>query len=270
MPAPEDLRLLIETVEAAGDIALRHFRRGVRSWDKDDNLGPVTEADLEVDAYLSRILRKARPRHGWLSEESGTTTDRIGMDDVWVIDPIDGTRAFMEHSRDWAISAALVTDGIPQIGVVYMPAKERMYVAHKGAGATRDGNPIRVKDSATLEQATILTTKPNLDPRYWKGEVPKFERAFRSSLAYRLCLVAEGQYDAMLTLRPTWEWDVAAGLLIVEEAGGTGLDGNGAQPRFNNLHPQIAGTAAGGAVLSDLMVRRAAPVDLPGAFTPEA
>lgn len=239
-------------------------------WDKAGDQGPVTEADLEVDAYLRQALNAARPEYGWLSEESGTSEDRIGKQSVWVIDPIDGTRAFIEHSRDWAISAALTVEGRPEIGVVYMPAKDRIYVARRGSGAQRDGETILVKDSPTLQEATVLTTKPNLNPDFWKAGPPRFKRSFRSSLAYRLCLVAEGRYDAMLTLRPTWEWDVAAGHLIVEEAGGTALDGNGTRPSFNNAHPQIAGTAAGGSILPALMAERRGHIELPGDFTPDA
>ncbi|MDA9208482.1 3'(2'),5'-bisphosphate nucleotidase CysQ, partial [Octadecabacter sp.] len=115
-------------------------------------------------------------------------------------------------------------------------------------GAHCNGDRIYVADDKLIETATALSAKPNMDPKFWAADVPAFKRAFRSSLAYRLALVAQGNFDAMLTFRPTWEWDVAAGSLLVTEAGGTVTDQCGATPLFNNAHPQINGMVAAGGV----------------------
>lgn len=248
MPAT-DLPLLMDAAAAAGDIALRYFKSDPQVWDKAGDQGPVTEADLAVNAMLTERLRTARPDYGWLSEESPDDPARLTTQRQFIVDPIDGTRAFIAHSRDWAHAIAVVEDGRVTAGVVSLPARDLTYVAVLGQGATLNGRPLRVTDMADPAQAQVLTTKPNLAPQHWRGgAAPAFSKGFRSSLAYRLCLVAEGRFDAMLTLRPSWEWDIAAGSLIVAEARGTATDRTGAALRFNNPHPQVNGVLAAGAV----------------------
>lgn len=248
MPETSDLDLLSKAAEVAGDIALGYFQSDPKIWDKSGGLGPVTEADLAVDAYLKEHLMASRPSYGWLSEETDDTEARLADECVFIVDPIDGTRSFIDQSRDWAVSIAIARRGDVIAGAVYLPARDVMYLAQKGSGARKNGQAIAASGTTSVKDATLLTAKPNLDARYWKSTTPPFNRSFRSSLAYRLCLAAEGRFDAMLTLRPTWEWDVAAGALIVSEAGGIATDGNGATAIFNNAHPQIAGMLAGGAI----------------------
>lgn len=248
MPAT-DLPLLLDAAEQAGKIALRYFKADPQVWNKDDDQGPVTEADLAVNAMLSQTLRGARPAYGWLSEESPDDPARLTTHRQFIIDPIDGTRAFINHSRDWAHALAVIENGRVICGVVALPARDLIFAATLGGGATLNGQPLRVTDVTALDQAHVLTTKPNLLPQHWRGgAVPAFSKGFRSSLAYRLCLVAEGRYDAMLTLRPSWEWDIAAGALIVAEAQGTVTDRKGQPLRFNNPHPQVDGVLAAGPV----------------------
>ena len=248
MPAT-DLPLLLEAATRAGDIALRHFKADPQVWDKDDDQGPVTEADLAVNSMLTETLRAARPDYGWLSEESPDDPARLTTHRQFVVDPIDGTRAFINHSRDWAHALAVIEDRRVICGVVTLPARGLTFAATLGGGATLNGQPLRVTQVTTLAEAHVLTTKPNLAPQHWQGgQVPPFSKGFRSSLAYRLCLVAEAKFDAMLTLRPSWEWDIAAGALIVAEAGGTATDRRGRPLRFNNPHPQVDGVLAAGGV----------------------
>ena len=248
MPAT-DLPLLLDAAEQAGKIALRYFKADPQVWDKDDDQGPVTEADLAVNVMLTDRLRGARPDYGWLSEESPDDPGRLTTRRQFIIDPIDGTRAFINHSRDWAHALAVIEDGRVICGVVALPSRGLTFAATLGGGATLNGRPLRVTDVAALDRAHVLTTKPNLAPHHWQGgAVPPFSKGFRSSLAYRLCLVAEGRFDAMLTLRPSWEWDIAAGALIVAEAQGTATDRKGQPLRFNNPHPQVDGVLAAGPV----------------------
>ncbi len=226
-----------------------YFGRAPQVWQKDADQGPVTEADLAVNTMLTDTLRRARPAYGWLSEESPDNGDRLATARQFIIDPIDGTRAFIDHSRDWAHALAVTEGGRVVAGVVSLPARGLIYAATLGGGATLNGAPLRVTGVTELALAHVLTTKPNLAPDRWKGGfVPPFSKGFRSSLAYRLCLVAEGRFDAMLTLRPSWEWDIAAGSLIVAEAQGTATDRTGQALRFNNPHPQVDGVVAAGAV----------------------
>ncbi|MHA3979753.1 inositol monophosphatase family protein [Halovulum sp. GXIMD14794] len=245
MQAPEaDLALLIEAARVAGPIALRHFRSDPKVWDKADGAGPVSEADLEVDAALAKVLRAARPDYGWLSEETPDDADRLSRDRVFLIDPIDGTRAFIEGTSAFSHALAVVERGQVIAAVVFLPAQDRLYAAATGQGATLNGAAIRVSGAEDPARATILATRPSLKPEYWPGGVPDAERGYRPSLAYRLCLVAEGRFDALVTFRDSWEWDIAAGTLIVREAGGIVTDAGGGAPDFNAPHRQQGGCIA--------------------------
>ncbi|MFW8593668.1 inositol monophosphatase family protein [Cribrihabitans neustonicus] len=245
-----DLSLLVKAAERAGDIASRFTGSKARRWDKPEGAGPVTEADLEVNAMLEDVLRKARPGYGWLSEESEDSHDRLSRRRVFIIDPIDGTRSFAEGSRTWAHSLAVAEDGEVTAAVIYLPLRELMYTAARGGGAVCNGVPVTVAPGTDLARAEVLAAKPNLDARHWSGgTAPAFKRCYRPSLAYRLAKVADGRFGAMLTLRRSWEWDIAAGDLLLREAGGTLTDRFGAPLRFNNKHPQLNGVVAGNPAL---------------------
>ncbi|MGJ8612291.1 MAG: 3'(2'),5'-bisphosphate nucleotidase CysQ [Octadecabacter sp.] len=243
-----DLDLLIAAARSAGDIACGYFNASPEVWEKSGGQGPVTEADLHVNRQLSADLQTARPDYGWLSEETEDGDARLKTDRQFIVDPIDGTRAFIEGSNDWAHSLAIAEHGIVTTAVVYLPMRDAMYTATIGKGATLNGAPITARGDQPIDAATVLTAKPNMDPKYWAALAPPFKRHFRSSLAFRLALVAEGRFDGMMTLRPTWEWDVAAGALIVSEAGGFASDQAGEVPLFNNPHPQINGMVAAGGI----------------------
>ena len=259
MPA-SDLALLKEAAREAGVIALRHFRSAPEVWDKPGGAGPVSEADLEIDRMLRYELLASRKGYGWLSEETDDDPARLEAERLFIVDPIDGTRAFLEGSEDWALSLATARAGRITAAVVYLPARKLMFAAHRGGGASLNGQPIRVAADRPLEDINILATRPNFAPEHWKaGKAPQVRRSFRSSLAYRLCLVAEGRFDAMLTLRPAWEWDIAAGSLIVTEAKGQATDRAGQPLIFNNPGAQVDGLVAGGPAQSKLVDLLARP-----------
>ncbi len=231
-----DLSLLIHAAKGAGQIAMRFWRNSPRAWDKDDGAGPVTEADMAVNAYLEAQLRPARPAYGWLSEESPDDAARVQCEHVFIIDPIDGTRAFIAGERSFAIALAVARNGAATTGVVYLPALDKIYTATCDGSATLNGAPISAGVAALPEAARILTGKPSLAPEFWRGPPPELVRHFRPSLAYRLCLVADGSFDGVLSFRPCWEWDIVAGSLILQRAGGMATAPNGADLRFN-AHP---------------------------------
>ena len=251
-----DLDLLAGAARAAGDLARGFVGQAMAITDKPGGLGPVTEADHAVNALLHDRLRAARPDYGWLSEESEDGAARLSQGRVFVVDPIDGTRSFIEGSGTWAHSLAVVEDGVPVAAAIYLPMRERLYTAARGEGAWLNGQPIRVSGRGGVEGASVLAARPNYDPAHWNGPVPKVERAYRPSLAYRLALVAEGRFDAMMTLRPSWEWDIAAGALILSEAGAAVTDRGGRALRFNNAHPQVDGVLAAGPVLHAALLAR--------------
>lgn len=251
-----DLELLTDAALKAGNIASRFFRKSPEKWDKGDGQGPVTEADLAVNAMLQDSLLKARPDYGWLSEENDDGPERHQSRHVFIIDPIDGTRAFIEGSRNFAHSLAIAKDGQVEAAVVHLPERGLTFAAGRGSGATLNGEPIKVAPQAALDEATVLSNKLNMKPMFWPGGVPPVERHFRSSLAYRLCLVAQGRFHGMLTLRPTWEWDIAAGALIAHEAGATVSTRKGGAVAFNGQHPQLDGVVAAEPQLHQALLAR--------------
>ncbi len=255
-----DLQLLREAAERAAEIALSYWKRAPRSWDKGGGAGPVSEADLAVNEALREMLCRARPDYGWLSEESEDDGGRLGRERVFIIDPIDGTRAFLAGEPNWAHSLAVARGGEVQSAVVHVPAHGRMFSARRGEGAWLDGARLKVSGAEGLKDARILAGRGVMDPRYWRGEVPPLERHFRPSLAYRLALVGQGRFDAMLTVRPTWEWDVAAGGLIAREAGAVVSDLEGRPPLFNRPEPAVAGLLAAPPALHAALRARLRPL----------
>ncbi|MEX0349322.1 MAG: inositol monophosphatase [Paracoccaceae bacterium] len=255
-----DLSLLFRAAHEAGRIAVSYHKRDHQRWDKPDGAGPVTEADLAVNRMLEETLQSARPDYGWLSEESEDSEDRLHKRRVFILDPIDGTRSFTEGSSTWAHSFAVAQDGIVTAAVVYLPLRDLLYCAAAGQGATLNGEPISVSETGPLEQADILSARPNMNGQHWEtGHPPAFKRSYRPSLAYRLALVAQGRFDGMLTLRPSWEWDIAAGDLILREAGGGCTDRNGAALRFNSASAQVDGVVAGGVSVHRSLTRALKP-----------
>lgn len=258
MPDNDDLMLLIAAAHASGDIARKFWKQSPETWDKDAGAGPVTEADIAVDRMLHSDLLAARPDYGWLSEETEDGDARQSHDHVFIIDPIDGTRAFIEGSKTFAHSLAIAHKGQVTTAVVFLPMLDKLYVATNTMPASLNGRPISASTPKPDQTPTVLATKCNFKPERWKSGIPPFERHFRSSLAYRLCLIAEGRFDAMLTLRPTWEWDVAAGALIAQRAGATVTDMTGEKPVYNNPHPQLNGMITAGPNLHKTICTRLA------------
>lgn len=241
-----DLPLLIDAARMAGRVATSFVGKSAARWDKPGDAGPVTEADLAVNDMLHTTLRLARPDYGWLSEESEDDTKRQTNERVFIVDPIDGTRSFVEGADTWAHAIAVAEAGTITAAVIFLPLLDKLYAAARGGGATLNDAPIRASGVDRLSDACVLAARPSMDPHHWHGAIPDFKRAYRPSLAYRLGLVAEGRFDGMLTLRKSWEWDIAAGALVVAEAGGTCTDRTGAPLRFNNADPRLNGVVAGG------------------------
>jgi len=247
LPVPdplEDLALLVDAARGAGRIAARFFREEPEVWIKPDGAGPVTEADIAVDDMLRDCLCDARPDYGWLSEETPDSPARLAASSVFIVDPIDGTQAFIEGSSAFSHSLAVAEDSVVVAAVVYLPILGKLYAAARGHGATLNDMAIRTSNADGLHDAEVLATKHTLAPEHWPRGVPPVTRAYRPSLAYRMALVGEGRFDGMVTFRPTWEWDIAAGALIVAEAGGLATDAAGGVLRFNGAVPQVPGVLA--------------------------
>lgn len=249
MPAADqdlqDLTLLREAALAAGEIAMRWFRAPVDSWDKSDGAGPVSEADLAVNDMLKERLLAARPDYGWFSEETTDSEDRLGRRRIFIVDPIDGTRAFLKGDDGFCTAVAVVEDGEVRASAVHMPARDETYLAARGDGATLNNAPIRHSGRQELEGAEMLMWPNQLKSPRWGGRAPKVNLHFHTALIHRICLIGAGRFDGLVTLRDAHEWDVAAGALIAEEAGAHIATSNGDRPVFNSAVGKLPGLVAG-------------------------
>ncbi|HJS46306.1 MAG TPA: 3'(2'),5'-bisphosphate nucleotidase CysQ [Rhizomicrobium sp.] len=229
MPAhDEDLNLLEDTVREAGHIARKFYGGDYKRWDKEGG-SPVTEADLAVNKYLCDTLTRARPDYGWLSEENTDDPSRLARREVFVVDPIDGTIAFLKNRPHFTICAAIVVEGRPCCGVVYNPISEELYSARTGTGAHRNGDAIHVGSRSHLENCAMLGDRSQFLQAPW----PPMHVQNRNSLAYRLVLVADGSADASVSLTAKHDWDLAAADIILHEAGGCLTDAGGAALIYN-------------------------------------
>ena len=228
MPEREDLKLLEDAVRAGGAIALKYYQTDYKRWSKEGG-SPVTEADLAVNKYLCDTLTAARPTYGWLSEESADDEARLSKSHVFVVDPIDGTIAFLKSRPHFTICAAVVVDGRPCCGAIYNPATDELYAARAGEGATRNGTPIHASDRAGLGGCAMLGDRTQLTAAPW----PPMHVQNRNSVAYRVALVADGSADASVSLTPKRDWDLAAADVILHEAGGLLTDARGAPLAYN-------------------------------------
>src|SRR5205085_6447601 len=154
--------ILIDAVREAGALARDMFGRELKTWIK-HGTSPVSDADIAVDQLLRARLTGAAPDYGWRSEESGDEPARVAGKRVWIVDPIDGTRAFIRGIPDWTIAAALVENGRPLAGVVFAPAEDALFAAVKGCGATLNGAPVRASDAGTLEGARAAGPRRHLE-----------------------------------------------------------------------------------------------------------
>jgi myo-inositol-1(or 4)-monophosphatase len=225
VPELGDVNLLDEAVREAGALAMTMFRQSVRKWIKPDG-SPVTEADRAVDKLMQARLRAARPQYGWLSEETPDDSSRLSSASFWLLDPIDGTRSFLEGGDEWCIAAALVVNGRPACSAVYRPVAEQFYEAFSGGGSRLNGVPIAVSDQRSLSGAKVAGGGRILRKLAQSAKVTP-ENQSSVPLALRLCFVASGVYDGAISGGRKSDWDLAAGDLIAHEAGGrvTGLDG---------------------------------------------
>ncbi|PLW75167.1 3'(2'),5'-bisphosphate nucleotidase CysQ [Cohaesibacter celericrescens] len=232
----EDQKLLEQAAREAGNLALQFFNRDPKVWTK-GNHSPVTEADIAVDRMLHERLLKARPDYGWLSEESEDNDVRLNKQRVFVVDPIDGTKAFIDGGTEWTISIAVVKDNRPVAAALYAPVRGEMYVASKSGGSMLNGAPLLCPNLASLEEARVAGPRQAID----KGPLARagvIGYGFVRSLAYRLVMITTGSIDIALARQDANDWDLAAADLIVEEAGGLLRDKQNAVLSYNRVNTQ--------------------------------
>lgn len=234
--AAEDLKLITEAALEAGELAAELRTKGLEIEYKAGN-SPVTNADLAADRLLKARLGAARPDYGWLSEETADDATRLGKRRLFVVDPIDGTRAFLNDRPWWAVSIAVVDGDRPIAGAVFAPQLRETYTAAAGAGAQLNGRPIAASGVCVLDDCGMAG-----DPRVfvhpsWPIPWPAMRIEQRNSTAYRMCLVAAGAFDAAVAPLPKHDWDLAAADLIATEAGCFVGDHRGEAFRYNRPRP---------------------------------
>lgn len=234
----------IEEALAAAAEAVRAFTPGRIAHEKKKGGDPVTEADVLLDAVLKRHL--LRNGEQWLSEETRDDRLRLTEERVWIVDPLDGTREFIDGIPEWCISIAYVVDGKPEAAGIYSPPAGLTFLGTRAGGVTLNGRPVKVSEKHELAHARVLASRSEVKRGQWKQfEHAGFEIVPMGSVAYKLARVAAGLADLTFTLVPKNEWDVAAGWLLIEAAGGRAVD-KYFQPRtFNQSNTLLDGLWAG-------------------------
>ncbi|MET0337657.1 MAG: 3'(2'),5'-bisphosphate nucleotidase CysQ [Caulobacter sp.] len=258
----EDLALIRTAALEAGKLALTMRAAGLKIWNKDGG-SPVTDADLAVDKLLHETLTAARPDYGWLSEETVDDPERLTRRRLFCVDPIDGTAAFLKDKPWFTVCIAVVEDGLPVCGVVYAPALDEMFEAVAGQGATLNGAPIRPSATADLDDCAMLGDARMFQHPEWPQPWPAMRVESRNSIAYRMCLVADGRFDAAVALSPKNEWDLAAADLIVREAGGASTDHFGRRFSYNAPIPRAPSVICAAPGLHRLILERVAHIGRP-------
>ena len=257
-----DRDLLVAAVRDAGAIAREGFASVSKSWEKSKG-NPVTETDLAVDRFLRERLCAARTGYGWMSEESADNPERLGKQRLFIVDPIDGTLAFIKRKPEFTICAAVVEDGAPVSAAIFNPMTDEMFEAVLGGGARLNGAAIHMTARRELAGCRMMVARDVIEHKAWPSPWPAMELGKRSSIAYRMALVAAGTYDAMMALSSKHEWDTAAGTLIVEEAGGIVSGHTGAKLAYNQAVPTHRSIVCAGPTLHAAILARTGHIKLP-------
>jgi myo-inositol-1(or 4)-monophosphatase len=244
MAKDKDYQKIKSALESAGKILEKYTSGKIASTLKEGG-DPVTEADIELDGALKDILLD--DGEGWLSEETADNPDRLDKSRVWIVDPLDGTREFVEGLPEWCVSIGLARDGEMIAGGILNPAAEQLFIATENTPLTLNGEPAQPSDRDTLEGAKILASRTETRRGEWKDfDGADFEVNPCGSVAYKLACVSAGLADATFTLVPKNEWDIAAGTFLLESAGGKTIRKDGKRQKFNSPKTLLPGFIGAG------------------------
>lgn len=235
-----EYRVLTAAIREAGDEALHRAKDGFEVFTKPDQ-SPVTSADLAVNDILQDRLRGSFPADGWLSEESPDTAARLSASRVWVIDPIDGTKAFIRREPEFCISVALVEDGQPVLAAIFNPSTGELYTARRGQGLRLNGMPVPTATVLSCPQPIVALGQAEIHHSRFKPVAEQLDARTMHSIAWAIARTASGALHGVMTFELPHEWDVAAGVLMLEEAGGAACDGAGQPLQFNRPAPRFQG-----------------------------
>jgi myo-inositol-1(or 4)-monophosphatase len=240
-----ELEVAVEAARAGGAVVKKYFKGDYEVHEKaPDN--PLTVADTEADEAIKAVVLGAFPDDGWLSEETADSSERLSLSRVWIVDPLDGTKEFVQHIPEFCVCVALTVDGVVEAGVSYNPVEEKLFAAARGRGTTLNGNPVSCSGVTDLSQAVVLASRSELGRGEWHDYTGLMQVKPTGSVAYKFALIAAGEADATFSLTPKNEWDICAGTLLVEEAGGTVTDRHGRPLTFNNERTLLPGLISAG------------------------
>ena len=235
----KELNLAVRAAKEAGTIIMGYYKADYEIHDKGYH-NPVTTADHAADSLLKEMLTESCPDYGWLSEETVDSPDRLSKERVWVVDPLDGTKEFIEGVPQFVVSIAIVENGEPVVGVLYNPVTKDTFAAAKGEGAFLNDKPIHCVTKDSVGDMVILNSRSETRRGLWEPFANTFgELRAIGSVAYKLGLTAAGKADIFASLRPKNEWDICAGNCIINEAGGKLIDLNGNIRRYNQEYTII-------------------------------
>jgi len=253
----EILKRIHSALEAARAVFARFTPGGIETEYKIGH-DPVTEADRALDAVLRKEL--LREGEGWLSEESVDDPVRLQRSRVWVVDPLDGTREFVEGIPEFCASIGFVENGRPVAGGIYNPASDETFLGSIDSGVTYNGKPAQPSQRKTLNGALVLASRSEVKRGEWKMfEKAAFKIRPMGSVAYKLALVSAGLADVTFTLTPKNEWDVVAGVALVQSAGGFVSTLEKAALTANRRDPLLSGLLASGPFLKDQLLALVEP-----------
>ena len=244
--SPESVVLArIEAALKRASSVLNRFTPGAVDVEYKAGHDPVTQADRAVDDALREAL--LQDGEGWLSEETADDLGRLSKQRLWVVDPLDGTREFVQGIPEWCVSISWVQDGEALAGGILNPATGETFLGSRNTGVKRNGAPVRISPRGDLPGALVLGSRSEFKRGEWK-QFQDGSLVLRpvGSVAYKLALVAAGLADATWTLVPKHEWDVAAGTALVQAAGGIVRNLDGSPVVFNRRKPWLPGLIAAG------------------------
>jgi myo-inositol-1(or 4)-monophosphatase len=248
-----DILKRIEAALAAAGEVFRRFTPGAIEAEFKAGHDPVTEADRAIDSILRQTL--LRRNEGWLSEESGDDLSRLDKRNVWVVDPLDGTREFVQGIPEFCTSIGYVENGRPVAGGIHNPATNETFVGAIDAGVLYNGAPAHASQRASLDGALVLASRSEVNRGEWKQfEAGPFRIQAMGSVAYKLARVSAGLADLTFTLSPKHEWDVAAGAALVLSGGGFVKTLDNCEFLANHRDPLLSGLLAGGRLLEQELV----------------
>jgi len=250
-----ELDVLSMAIRKAGAEALRFAVDGFETIQKPDQ-SPVTSADLAVNEVLLSHLMSTFPEDGWLSEESPDCLERLQKRRVWVIDPIDGTKAFISGGPEYCISVGLIEQGRPIVAGIFNPSTDELFTATRGGGLRLNSKPVTPPASWSGQHPVIALNQWEQQIGRFTSLDPSINKRPMRSIAWVLALAATGRIEGVVTWEPENEWDVAAGALLITETGGTISDGLGQELLFNRREPRYRGIIATGPHCPEALARQ--------------